>query len=303
MAKIGVVTITYNSENVLDDFLQCVWKQSHSEFMLYIIDNASSDNTKQRLEKENSSRIVRIYNNVNKGVASANNQGIKKALSDKCDYVLLLNNDVVFEDNLFSKLISGILNTKASIVAPKIMYYDSKDIIWFAGSFFNKFKGLIPLHIGFQEKDVGQYNKVQQIEYAPTCCALIKKELFEQVGFMDANYFVYFDDTDFFYRVLKTNNNPVFYLPKIKFYHKVGSLTKSNASSYTDAPLRGDFFLKYNIRNHNYYLRKNGGFYGWIYVIFLFFKWNIKFLLGRGVRRDLKTFRLINNSYIEGLFM
>jgi GT2 family glycosyltransferase len=303
MAKIGVVTITYNSADVLDGFFKSIWAQSHSEFTLYVVDNNSSDNTHALLRQELDSRIVRIDNARNEGVARANNQGVQQALADGCDYVLLLNNDVEFEETLFSKLIEGMLQTEASIVTPKMMYYNPSDMIWFGGSFFNKKKGLIPLHRGIRERDLGQYDEVEQIEYAPTCCVLIKREVFEQVGFMDEKYFVYFDDTDFFYRVLKTKKHPVFYLPKMRFYHKVGSLTKSNACSQIKNPIRGDFFLKYNIRNHNYYLRKHGGFFGYLYIVFLCFKWNLKFVLGRGVRRDWKTFRLINNSYLEGLFM
>ena len=52
MDKIGLVTITYNSADVLRSFLNCVWKQTHSNFILYVIDNASADVTLSMLENE-----------------------------------------------------------------------------------------------------------------------------------------------------------------------------------------------------------------------------------------------------------
>ena len=52
-------------------------------------------------------------------------------------------------------------------------------------------------------------------------------QVFEDIGFMDEKYFVYFDDTDFCYRILKNKSHDIYYAPNIAFYHKVGSLTKS----------------------------------------------------------------------------
>ena len=49
MEKIGVVTITYNSEHVLDDFLDSIFNQTYSNFYLYIIDNSSKDDTNRIL--------------------------------------------------------------------------------------------------------------------------------------------------------------------------------------------------------------------------------------------------------------
>lgn len=303
MEKIGIVTITYNSEGVLPGFFHSLWRQSYSNFVLYVVDNDSKDDTKLSVNAEKDGRVVLIENSKNEGVARANNQGISKALNDGCDYVLLLNNDVEFEQDLLLKLITGMREYSASIVTPKMMYYEPSDVIWFAGSYYDTRKGLLPLHRGINEKDNGQYDNVEKIEYAPTCCALIKKKVFEDVGFMDEKYFVYFDDTDFFYRVLLTEKHDVYYLPNMQFFHKVGSLTKSNASSKERHPVRGDFFIKQNVRNHNYYLKKHGGLYGLLFIFLLFWKWNFKFVLARGVRRDFKTFRLINNAYLQGLFM
>ena len=107
MDKIGLVTITYNSANVLQPFLDCVWKQTHSNLVLYIIDNASGDATLSILEDEQDGRLKIIKNATNLGVAKANNQGIEKAISDGCDQVLIINNDVEFESTLIEKLINN----------------------------------------------------------------------------------------------------------------------------------------------------------------------------------------------------
>ena len=105
MDKIGLVTITYNSEKVIEPFLECVWKQTHNNLHLYVIDNASTDSTLSIIEEEEDSRLKVVKNESNFGVAKANNQGIKRAIADGCNQILIINNDVEFEEALIAKLL------------------------------------------------------------------------------------------------------------------------------------------------------------------------------------------------------
>ena len=302
MEKIGLVTITYNSAHVLRGFLDSVLNQTFQNFIIYIIDNNSHDKTFNILEEYSDDRIVLIKNFENVGVAKANNQGIKLSLNDGCSQVLIINNDIEFEEHLFQKMLNIQKENNCSLVVPKMMYFDNPNHIWYAGSDFVKTKGFLPIHKGMRQKDEGEFNGVFQVEYAPTCCLLVKKQVFEDVGFMDEKYFVYFDDTDFSYRVLIDGRHKLFYFSDVKFYHKVGSLTKSvdidNKKEY-----RSDFFIKQNTRNHIYFLKKIGGIFAYSFLLFLFFKNNIRLFTNPKFRLNFHTWRLINKSYFEGLFM
>tara|TARA_B100000902_G_C27286965_1_gene904979 strand:- start:427 stop:1335 length:909 start_codon:yes stop_codon:yes gene_type:complete len=302
MDKIGLVTITYNSADVLYPFLDCVWKQTHTNLVLYVIDNASEDATRAILEKENNERLQIIHNSSNFGVAKANNQGIKRAIADNCDQVLIINNDVEFEDTLIEKLIEIQSKKSCSLVTPKMRYYDNPNHIWYAGSWFIKKKGYLPIHRGMKEEDEGQYDKVVEVQYAPTCCLLAKKEVFKDIGMMNEKYFVYFDDTDFSYRVWKDGRHKMVYCPNVRFYHKVGSLTGS-FNSQNKRIFRGDFFIRQNIKNHIYFLKNIGSLFAFIFIGWLFFKNNIKFFINPNIRKDLSTWWLINKSYIQGILM
>tara|TARA_B100000767_G_C19731365_1_gene521837 strand:+ start:779 stop:1687 length:909 start_codon:yes stop_codon:yes gene_type:complete len=302
MAKVGLVTITYNSGDVLSQFLDCVWKQSHENLLLYVVDNASSDSTLSILDNSPDSRLHVIKNDKNFGVAKANNQGIKKAISDGCNQLLIINNDVEFEVTLIEKLLNAQNESNCSLVSPKMMYFDDSKYIWYAGSWFNKSKGYLPVHRGMRELDNGQYNKIIEVEYAPTCCLLAKKEVFVDVGFMNEKYFVYFDDTDFSYRVWKDGRHKMYYYPYVDFFHKVGSLTKS-FNNEEEMVYRGDFFIKQNTRNHVFFLKQIGGLFSYIFIFWLFFKNNIRFVTNSRIRKNAATWRLINKSYFEGLLM
>ena len=296
MDKIGIVTITYNSEKVLVPFIDCIIKQTYSNFNLYVVDNNSSDKC-DLLMKLKDDRVVLIKNQKNLGVAKGNNQGILKSIDDNCDQILLINNDVEFESKLLEKLILAQEKSNSSLVSPKINYFSSKNKIWYAGSWFNKKRGFLPIHRGMGEIDCSQYDMVEQVEYSPTCCCLITKKVFEDVGLMDEDYFVYFDDTDFSYRILNDGRHKMIYYPFVKFYHKVGSLT----NSFDKKQYRGDFFIKQNISNHIFFLKKIGSLFAYIYIFWMFFKNNIRFVNPR-FKKNFSTLLLINKSYFVGLF-
>ena len=303
MEKIGVVTVTYNSEKVIDSFLNDLMLQNYTEFVLYIVDNASKDATLEILGRYNNSRIKILRNKYNLGVAAANNLGIRSAINDNCGQILLLNNDIEFSDNLLHDLLLEQSNNKCSMLAPKIMFHDKQDTIWYAGGWFNKNKGYLPNHRGINEKDIGQYDVSLQIEYASTCCLLIKKEVFDDVGLMDEKFFVYFDDTDFLFRVLKHGKHKLWFCPQVLLYHKVGSLSKSFKKDRKNKVVRGDFFLKQNIRNHIYFLRKIGTSYAYIYCFYLLLKNNVRFFISPMIKKDFSTFSVINKSYFQGWYL
>lgn len=302
MEKIGVVTVTYNSDKVLQPFLSDLFAQSFHNFNLYVIDNASEDKTLKILDDLNDNRVNQIRNQSNIGVAAANNIGIKKALEDKCSHILILNNDIEFSNSLFKDMLVSIKKENCSMMTPKIMYHSDKDIIWYAGGGFKKSNGYLPYHTGFNENIKNNNYQSLYVDYASTCCLLIKKDVFETIGYMDEKYFVYFDDTDFLFRVKKEGVHKIYYDSQITLFHKVGSLTKSLTKEF-ERSYRTHFFLKQNIRNHIYFLRKIGSVYSYLFCLFLFFKNNLRFLFSSRIKKDFSTFLIINKSYFQGWFL
>jgi GT2 family glycosyltransferase len=302
MKKIGLVTITYNSAHVIEPFMQCVLNQTHTNFILYIIDNISSDNTLELVKKYSDNRIVIIANTQNVGVAKGNNQGIMQAMKDGCDELLIINNDVEFENTLLEKLSQQLAALNCSLIAPKMMYHPETNLIWWAGTKFKESEGCMTHHIGIQQEDNGQFDQIEKMNYAPTCCVLLKKEVVEDIGLMDEKYFAYYDDTDFFYRIYKHGKHQLYYYPFIQFYHKVGGLSNMKKGSAKKFKFN-DFYIHLFTRNHVYYLKKHRNFYGWFNIIYFFFRMNLRFLFSGKYNRNLKTFFLLQKSYFEGLMM
>jgi GT2 family glycosyltransferase len=288
---VGVVTVTFNSGTVLGGFIDSVLKQTHAEFVLYVVDNASSDDTLKQLAEYQDARIMVIPSKVNVGVAQGNNTGIRAALKDGCTSVLLINNDTVFEPDLFSKLSEGLEQYKCEMILPKILYFDEPRRIWCAGGQFNRLRGYAAVHYGEGEPDTGGFDTVRQVEYAPTCCMLIKNAAFYKVGLMDERYFVYTDDADFCYRA-KMAGLKLYYLPDARILHKVSSLTGGALS---------DFTVRFATRNRVYFILKNLGVCRSLFYLpaFQFYLWASLVFRVFGIRGFL--FR--QKAFFEGLRM
>lgn len=254
--KIGVVTVTYNSAQVIDGFLISLLKQTHEDFILIAVDNCSSDRTLETLRRQSDSRVVVIANSENVGIARGNNQGIRAGLEAGCNLILLINNDTEFGPDLLDGLFLALRDRHCDIVVPKIMYFAEPNTIWCAGGHFDRLKGYLPVHYGQGQVDLGQFDQPRPVEYAPTCCMLLRKEVFLQLGFMDEQYFVYSDDADYCLRA-KRAGLVLMYLASEKLWHKVSSLTGGAESKFTVRQLT---------RSHIYFIRKNLGFWKIFYL-------------------------------------
>jgi hypothetical protein len=243
--KIGVVTVLFQSEPVLSEFFTSIAVQTYRDFTIFAVDNASQDSS-VALCRQHSELCTVITNEDNCGVAAANNQGIAAALAAGCEYVLLLNNDVRFGANLFSQLLDGLRTHQCQMTTPLMYFYDAPDTLWCAGGGFTPWLGERPYHIAGNQRDSGQFTQAQRVDFTPTCCVLIQRDVFTCVGMMDERYFVYWDDTDFMLRARRAGVR-LMLLPQAKLWHKVGALT----GRYSN------FTLHYATRNHAYYLRKH----------------------------------------------
>jgi GT2 family glycosyltransferase len=233
--KIGIVTVLYNSDDVLPDFFQSLALQKNCNYQLYVIDNSphscGADLCVVLAEKFGIYCQV-VFNNANVGIAKGNNQGIKLALDDGCAYVLLSNNDLYFTDeSVIANLMDAMGKNAAQAAVPKIYYYGENKKIWCAGGYISNWRAVSP-HYGDHEEDVGQFDQEKMVQYSPTCFMLIDASVFEKTGLMDEDYFVYYDDVDFICRFNACGYKLV-YMPKSSIDHKVSSSTGGGLSAFT----------------------------------------------------------------------
>ena len=173
------------------------------------------------------SPLILIQTGENLGFAGGSNVGIRYVLEKgNNDYVLLLNNDTVVCQDFLNKMIySAISADNIGIVGGKILYYDTPDLIWYCGGTLDLWRGVS--HHKYHRKRNNSLGEITGATFITGCLMLINKKVFETVGFLPEEYFLYLEDTAFCYSVLKKGF-------KLKvtsasmIFHKISSIKEEN---------------------------------------------------------------------------
>ncbi len=194
MKKTAIVTLTYNKLNeATKPFLTSLYQYTNEDdFDLIIVDNASSDETKEFIGNfcKSHSNIKLIENNENLGYSKGNNIGIKEVLDKDYQYIALLNNDILFTPNWLSGTISKFEeDLSLGMVSPRIQ--KGKKIT--KENYLNKYKSYLSKFKGSLKYTIEPL----------FCCVFIKKEVIDKIGLLDENFSpAFWEDNDYCFRAM-----------------------------------------------------------------------------------------------------
>src|SRR3989338_1215521 len=241
--NISLIILNYNG---LNDTLAClesleVVEADNNSLETIVVDNNSSDGSQEALSMIKN--IIFIKNDKNFGFSGGNNTGIKYALNKGSDFVILLNNDTIVEKSFVKNLVRAA--NKADIISPKIYFakgyefhkkrYSEKDlgkVIWYAGGKID-WQNVICKHVGVDAVDKGQFSKSAITDFATGACMLVKREVFEKIGFFDEKYFLYLEDMDLCVRAKKAGFK-ILFEPRAAIWHKNAASIGGSGSSLQD---------------------------------------------------------------------
>lgn len=304
--KVSIILLNYNG---FEDTIECfesLKNVNYNNFNIVIVDNASPDDsmdkiiyfmqenkfeyvyfsspnegTKHTIEKP---KVSLIQSGFNGGYGHGNNIGIKYALKNNADYVLILNNDTIVDKNFLEPLVRVCEEDKnIGIASGKIYFHDRPDTIWFVGGKVNSYTSKVD-HLYFNKIDSGQ--KIDdKISFISGCLWLIPKKVFNNTGFINEDYFMYVEDVEFCVRVLDKG----YYLKVVDksiIYHKVGNSSGGHESNFSTYWISKNTF-KF-ISNKKNILKK------FISYIYLLFYRSLRFLV-KGQINSLK-------SHLRGIY-
>lgn len=247
MKDLGIVICNFNKVDYLKGCLETLFK-SNFENLFYdviVVDNASTDGSSEFV-KESYPSVILLQNKENTGGSGGFDRGIRYCIDKKYDYVTLLDNDILLEENTIINLINYIKqNPKVGAVGSKICTMDDPEIVQEMGSFIdfeNKFSFDLPLK---SYKDDNSLPEVVVCDYVPACCMVTTKEVLEKVGSFNVDHFIYWDDMDWCMRV-KNEGFEIHAINNSRVYHKMGGANHTNTfGMYYFERNRILFFLKY----------------------------------------------------------
>lgn len=222
--KIAIVILNWNGVKLLEQFLPSIVNYSSKEAVIYIADNASTDNS-IGFVKENYPTIQIVKNTQNSGYAKGYNDALKHI---EADVYCLLNSDVEVTKDWLKPIIDVFNNDKnTAIIQPKLLDFKEKSSFEYAGAaggFVDLFgypycRGRL---FNSLEKDEGQFNDTSNIFWASGACLFIRAAIFKQIGGLDEDYFAHQEEIDLCWRT-QNSGYKVTYVGDSEVYHVGGA--------------------------------------------------------------------------------
>ena len=235
--NITVVLVTYNRIDDLKISLACYSEQTYLPNSIIVVNNASSDGTKEYLEKWNEKKEPfnkTVINSIeNLGGAGGFAFGIQEAIRLKCDYIFIADDDAFPEKDMFEVLIQKIKNDNS--------IYDDKPVAYCTsvinnGKIDTMHRRRLVKKLGFIIKDIpiseDEYKKDYfELNYLTFVGALIDRKIVDKIGLPCTKYFIREDDAEFSLRLGACGR--IVCVPDSKMNHNTGTASKLWLDYYT----------------------------------------------------------------------
>jgi GT2 family glycosyltransferase len=257
-------------------------------------DGETTESKRTATDRFDNSEVIIIRNDQNYGYAEGNNIGMRFALKNRPDAVLLLNNDTIVDSEFLTELVKAFEDKQsAGFFGPKIYYYQRngrKDVISHAGGVLNMMTGTCH-PIGKDEVDTGKYDVIREVDYIEGSCLLVRAEVVDKIGLLDPIFFAYWEDVDWCVRGSNEGYKSL-YVPTARVWHKTYASDVASMSIYR--MVRNQFWF---VKKHNSPIR---------YRLFLlyYFLWPFWLLSASFVfhRRSASSLRAFWQAVFEGVF-
>jgi len=267
---VSIIVLNYNGR---EDTLACLRSLEHLTYHnvnVVVVDNASSDGSEAAIRAAYPT-LTFIQTGANLGFTGGNNVGIRHALENGADYVLLLNNDTIVAPDFISVMVEVMeQNPEVGVAGPMIYYFSAPETIWSAGGKIDWTRGLTSM-VGVNEEDKSQYGlSPRQTDFVTGCALMAKRAVWEKAGLLDDKFFMYYEETEWCVRATRAGYK-IMLIPAAMIWHKI-SLEARATSPRT---------YYYMTRNRLLFLHRTRAGYGsWFYTLSeyarTFLSWSVR---------------------------
>ena len=244
--KIAVAILNWNGAELLRRFLPSVIEHSKGHSKVYVIDNASTDESLNVLSSEFPSvEVIQLTENY--GYAGGYNKGLD---SIQEDYVVLLNSDVETTPNWLAPLLSRFKeNQKLAALQPKIKDLNRKTHFEYAGAAGGYIDTLgYPFCRGRMfdelEEDKGQYDTFQKVFWATGACLMVDRKKYYEAGGLDESLFAHMEEIDLCWR-MQLKGFEIACEPASTVYHLGGGTLDKLSSKKTYLNFRNSLIIMF----------------------------------------------------------
>ncbi len=244
--KIAVVICNYNGGMDTIKCIDTVLKSQNVCLDIYVVDNASTDGSPDRIREQFGAQVDIIQNSENLGGSGGFARGLQTALEKEYPYIMMLDNDAYVDYDTIEKLQAYLQsNPDVGIVGAKILMEEEPERIMDYAKVIH-FETFIDQSAWYGKMDSEEANMPRECDFAAATAAMLPGEVLKKCGNMDEKYFIYYDDIELGYRI-KKHGYRVVSLGSAKAWHKSGMRrrTTNTFTRYYLARNRYHFFAKY----------------------------------------------------------
>lgn len=207
---VGIIVLNYNGARCLEACLASLQTLAYQQFFVLVVDNDSSDGSSD-LAQAHFPEYSFLKNSTNLGFAAGMNVGMREALKRGAERIWLLNNDARVTAESLSLLVEE--SRKRGLLSPVILEKSGQP--WFEKGAIS-FLRMRAIHVTptWRERHADSYES----EFLTGCALLITKDVIERIGYLDEQFFLYYEDADYSFRARKAGF-PVLVVPKAIVYH------------------------------------------------------------------------------------
>jgi len=235
--KLIILTLTWNAADKLSRLKESLMPAIQNiDYKWYIKDNASKDNTIEMSSVWEENIKIIPYKNNSQNFSEGMNFLFNESKANDEDYILLLNNDVTFNDSKSIQVMKDIMDSDQTVgVVGARLLFTGTDKLQHAGVVFDETHNA-PMHFRLHEKTDGQAEKNREFQVVTGAVLLTKAKYFKKVSTsnksgisgMDENYHWAFDDVDFCLAIRHNLNKKVVYCGKTDICHEESASLKKN---------------------------------------------------------------------------
>jgi len=285
--RVTAVVLNWCNEHDTIECLDSLQRQDHPALTILLVDNGSPDGSGARLHARYPA-ISFLQTGENLGYAGGNNRGMKQALDEGADYVLVLNNDTVLEKSCVRELVQAARSEGVGAVGAKILRYDAPEKIWFGGGRFDRLRA------------IGRHERANQVDLDPAerqlleatfltgCCLLIPAATLRTVGYFRDDFFAYLEDVEFGLRIMKSGYR-LLVASAARLRHKVPPLGSSPSASQ----------IHLRDRNRRRIVRLHYSLFDALRFAIWFYPTRVALMVAYGLRGDAARVRGILRGMVE----
>lgn len=223
---VSAIVVNWNGGAMLRDALASLFAQTWPALEVILVDNGSSDGSAEQAERCFGDKLVVIRNAKNEGFAGGNNAGFRAA---KGQWVFLLNSDAVCDPDVIAELMQFAADKPdVGQLACRVVREDQPNFFDSTGLLL--YPDGVCRSRGWQEKNLGQYDRAEEVLAPHGCACALRKAMLDRVGGFDEDFFCYLEDLDLGVRA-QLAGWKCWYVPSTRVRHKK-SATAGNYSVF-----------------------------------------------------------------------